>query len=73
MPKGPLRLILLVTLVDLIGFGIIIPLQADYAKRLGATGLQFGLLVSAYTAMQFIFNPLLGRLSDRVGRRPCWF
>ncbi len=70
MPKGPLRLILMVTLVDLIGFGIIIPLQADYARRLGATGLTFGLLVTAYTAMQFLFNPILGRISDRVGRRP---
>lgn len=69
MKRSPLAIILFVAFVDLIGFGLIIPLQAVYAKRLGATGLTFGLLVGSYAVMQLIFNPLLGRWSDRVGRR----
>ena len=70
MQDSRLRIILLVAFVDLIGFGLIIPLQAAYAQRLGATGLTFGCLVGIYAAMQLIFNPVLGRLSDRIGRRP---
>ncbi len=70
MTFSPLTIILLVTFVDLIGFGLIIPLQAVYAERLGASGLTFGLLVGAYALMQLIFNPILGRWSDRIGRRP---
>jgi MFS transporter, DHA1 family, tetracycline resistance protein len=65
-----LRLILLVAFVDLVGFGLIIPLQAVYAERLGASGFVFGLIIGVYAAMQIVFNPLLGRWSDRVGRRP---
>ena len=67
--RSPLKIILLVAFVDLIAFGLIIPLQAVYAERLGASGLTFGLLVGVYAAMQFLFNPILGRWSDRVGRR----
>lgn len=70
MNKNPLRIVLLITFVDLIGFGLIIPLQAVYSERLGASGLTFGLLVASYAAMQIVFNPILGRWSDRVGRRP---
>jgi len=70
MDPKPLRIILFVTFVDLVGFGLIIPLQAVYAERLGATGLTFGLLIGTYAAMQIVFNPILGRWSDRVGRRP---
>lgn len=67
--RPPLWIILFVAFVDLIGFGLIIPLQAVYAKRLGASGLILGTLVGAYALMQLIFNPVLGRWSDRVGRR----
>jgi len=70
MRLSPLRLILLVCFCDLISFGLIIPLQAVYAQRLGAKGVTFGLLVGCYALMQMIFNPILGRWSDRVGRRP---
>jgi len=70
MKTTPLRIILFVAFVDLVGFGLIIPLQAVYADRLGANGLTFGLLVAAYALMQIVFNPILGRWSDRVGRRP---
>ncbi len=65
-----LNVIYLVAFVDLIPFGLIIPLQADYAKRLGASGLVFGCLVAAYSVAQFLASPMLGRWSDRIGRRP---
>ncbi len=69
MKRSPLFIILLVAFVDLVSYGLIIPLQATYADRMGANGLTFGLLVGIYSLMQLIFNPLLGRWSDRVGRR----
>ncbi len=69
MTRSPLRVILFVAFVDLISFGLIIPLQAAYAKRLDASPLMFGCLVGIYALMQIIFNPILGRWSDRVGRR----
>jgi len=69
MKRSPLMIILLVAFVDLGGFGLIIPLQAVYAERLNATGLTLGMLVGVYALMQLIFNPILGRWSDRVGRR----
>jgi len=69
MRRSPLAIILFVAFVDLVGFGLIIPLQAVYAERLGASGFTFGLLVAIYAVMQIVFTPLLGRWSDRVGRR----
>jgi len=56
--------------VDLVGFGLIIPLQAVYAKRLDASAFVFGCLVGVYALAQIVFNPILGRWSDRIGRRP---
>ena len=67
--RSPLRVILFIAFVDLISFGLIIPLQAVYTKRLGANAVTFGCLVGVYALMQIIFNPILGRWSDRVGRR----
>src|ERR1700680_4193385 len=65
------RLILFATVFfDLLGFGIVIPFLPMYAARLGIGAGSIGLLLSAYSIMQFIFAPLLGRLSDRIGRRP---
>src|SRR5262249_49366420 len=55
---------------DVIGFGIVIPVLPLYAKHFNATPMMVGLLLASYSAMQFIFSPILGRLSDRVGRRP---
>ncbi len=69
MKRSPLYTILLVAFVDLISFGLIIPLQAVYAKRLGASAFTLGMLVGVYAIMQLFFNPILGRWSDRVGRR----
>jgi MFS family permease len=56
--------------VDLLGFGIVIPLLPLYARRLGAGPASVGLLLAAFSAAQFVSAPLLGRLSDRVGRKP---
>jgi DHA1 family tetracycline resistance protein-like MFS transporter len=65
------RLILFATVFfDLLGFGIVIPFLPMYAARLGIGAGAIGLLLSAYSIMQFLFAPLLGRLSDRIGRRP---
>ncbi|HEY9789198.1 MAG TPA: MFS transporter [Candidatus Obscuribacterales bacterium] len=63
-------LMFLTVFIDLIGFGIIIPLLPLYAKQFGASGLTVGLLLMSYSLMQFFFAPLWGRLSDRIGRRP---
>lgn len=56
--------------VDLVGFGIILPLLPFYADRFGASGTQIGVLVLSYSAAQFLLAPIWGRLSDRFGRRP---
>lgn len=62
--------VILVVLVDLIGFGIVLPLLPFYAKDLGANAFQTGFLFSIYSIAQMIASPLWGRWSDRVGRRP---
>jgi multidrug resistance protein len=70
-PSGKSRLILFATVFfDLLGFGIVIPFLPMYATRLGVGAGAIGLLLSVYSIMQFIFAPVLGRLSDRIGRRP---
>lgn len=62
--------VFLTILLDLIGFGMILPLLPFYAQELQATPFQIGLLFSSYSLAQLTFAPLLGRLSDRAGRRP---
>jgi DHA1 family tetracycline resistance protein-like MFS transporter len=70
-PGAASRLILFATVFfDLLGFGIVIPFLPMYAERLGIGAGAIGLLLSAYSITQFIFAPLLGRVSDRIGRRP---
>lgn len=56
--------------VDLLGFGIIIPLLPLYAERFGASATTIGLLFASYSLAQFVFSPIWGRISDKVGRRP---
>jgi DHA1 family tetracycline resistance protein-like MFS transporter len=56
--------------LDLLGFTIVIPYLYFYAQSLGASEFTFGLLLTSYSLMQFIFTPIWGRLSDRYGRRP---
>lgn len=70
MRKPTLLVIFLTVFVDLIGFGIVLPLLPTYALSYGASGLVIGALMASYSAMQFLFAPVWGAWSDRVGRRP---
>jgi multidrug resistance protein len=67
---SPLIIVFVTVFIDLLGFGIIIPLLPFYAETFGATAFTVGLLATSFSLMQFIFAPIWGRLSDRVGRRP---
>ena len=68
--KASLLIIFLTVFIDLVGFGIVLPMLPLYSKEFGATGMLAGGIVAAYSLMQFIFSPMWGRLSDRIGRRP---
>lgn len=70
MNKNPLVVIFLTVFLDLVGFGIIIPMSPYLARNFGATAFEVGLLMAIYSGMQFIFSPVWGRISDRIGRRP---
>src|SRR5512146_1783156 len=70
MKNSRLLTIFLIVFVDLLGFSLILPLLPYYAESFGATPFLVGLLVASYAAAQLIGAPLLGRLSDRYGRRP---
>src|SRR5258708_25173566 len=70
MRKPSVLIIFLTVFIDLIGFGIVIPLLPIYRKAFLATGWELGALMAVFSFMQFIFGPVLGRLSDRIGRRP---
>lgn len=61
--------IFLIVFIDLLGFGIIIPLLPYFAETFHANPTQIGLLVASYSLFQFIAAPILGRLSDRYGRK----
>jgi multidrug resistance protein len=67
---SPLLIVFVTVFIDLLGFGMIIPLLPFYAERFGGGGLTVGLLSVSFSLMQFIFVPILGRWSDQVGRRP---
>jgi multidrug resistance protein len=66
----PAAIIFLTVFIDLMGFGIVIPLLPFYAQTLGAGGVEVGLLLSIFSLMTFIFMPVWGHWSDRFGRRP---
>lgn len=68
--RAPLAILFVIVFIDLLGFGMVIPVMALYAERLGAPDAQIGWLMTGYSAMQFVFTPIWGRLSDRWGRRP---
>jgi DHA1 family tetracycline resistance protein-like MFS transporter len=70
--KGSLLVIFLTVFIDLLGFGMVLPLLPIYARQFSVDqhGYQLGLLMAIFSAMQFIFAPIWGRVSDRVGRRP---
>ncbi len=74
--KTALLLVFVTVCVDLLGFGLVLPLLPIYGRELTASmpdaqkGLTLGLLMASFTIMQFVFAPVWGRLSDRFGRRP---
>jgi len=78
MRKPSVLVIFLTVFIDLVGFGIVVPLVPIYSKHLvpdcikplWAQGLAIGVIIASFSAMQFIFSPIWGRLSDRYGRRP---
>ncbi len=67
---SPLVIIFVTVFIDLLGFGIIIPLLPFYAESFGASAFTIGLLGTSYSLMQFLFSPIWGRWSDRIGRKP---
>ncbi len=75
-PKTALFLVFATVCVDLLGFGLVLPLLPIYGRELtesmppAKAGLTLGILMSCFTMMQFLFAPVWGRLSDRYGRRP---
>ena len=69
-PRRGLTVLFAVVILDLVGFGIVMPVLPFWAKEFGADALAFGLIQSSYAVAQFVCAPLWGRLSDRVGRRP---
>jgi DHA1 family tetracycline resistance protein-like MFS transporter len=72
MKRSPLVVIFTTVFIDLVGFGIVIPVLPFYAEgtRFNATPRTVGFLFASYSIMQLIFSPILGRLSDKHGRRP---
>ncbi len=70
--RGSLLVIFLTVFIDLLGFGMVLPLLAIYASDFGLKkhGWQIACLMASFSLMQFLFAPLWGRLSDRIGRRP---
>ena len=68
--RSPLLFIFLTVFIDLLGFGIVIPLLPVYSDMYGADAQELGILFGCFSGMQFLFAPMWGRLSDRVGRRP---
>ncbi|HZE57646.1 MAG TPA: MFS transporter [Chthoniobacterales bacterium] len=72
-PRSPLFVLFLTVFIDLIGFGIVIPILPLYAEHFHASPIAIGWLTGIYSGMQIIFTPILGKLSDRLGRRPVLF
>lgn len=67
---SPSFVIFMTTFIDMTGFGMVIPILPFHPETVNAGALALGILIGSFALMQFIFSPLLGRLSDKVGRRP---
>jgi MFS family permease len=63
-------IVFMTVFIDLLGFGIVLPLLPRYAAWFNASKQQLGMLMASFSAMQFLFAPMWGLLSDRIGRRP---
>lgn len=70
MRKPSVFVIFLTVFIDLIGFGIVVPLVPIYSRHYGAHDVIIGVIIASFSAMQFVFSPIWGHLSDRIGRRP---
>jgi len=71
MKKASLSVIFVTIFIDLMGFGILIPILPTFgAKELGISDFQIGIVVAIYSFVQFLFNPVFGKISDKIGRRP---
>ncbi len=70
MRKPSVLVIFFTVFIDLIGFGIVVPSVPLYSRHFGAQGWEIGVIIASFSAMQFFFSPIWGRLSDRHGRRP---
>lgn len=68
--RSPLFPIFLIVMVDVFGFTLVLPLLPFYAEHLGASPLVVGFITASFAICQFIAGPILGRISDRVGRKP---
>ena len=70
--RSPIGLIFLTIFIDMVGFGIMIPVLPLYAtgSEFAATPAQLGWLVGIYSLLQLVFSPIFGKISDRVGRKP---
>jgi MFS transporter, DHA1 family, tetracycline resistance protein len=68
--RSSLAIIFVTVFIDLLGFAIVLPLLPRYAQHFQAGPSTLGMLMASFSAMQFIFSPIWGRVSDRVGRRP---
>ncbi|MFN8596638.1 MAG: MFS transporter [Anaerolineae bacterium] len=68
--RGPIIILFMSLVIVMLGFGIVVPILPFYASHFGATGQALGFLMAIYSIMQFIFAPIWGRLSDRIGRKP---
>lgn len=67
---SPLVIIFLTVFIDLLGFGLVVPILPIYTKELGASDFMVGIVAAVYSLMNFFFTPFLGSYSDRIGRRP---
>ncbi len=68
--RGPIAILFACLVIVMLGFGIVMPLMPFYVTHFGASGSALGLMMALYSLMQFVFAPIWGRLSDRIGRKP---
>lgn len=69
-PRRALAVVVGVVFIDLLGFGVVIPIRPYYVRSFGVSDVYIGLLAASYSLLQFVAAPYLGRLSDERGRRP---